>query len=653
MKNIITKNLIILGIGIVSLYLIGFIYYSISYYPNTMIGNINISDCSKDEVNDFINKNFNNYSITLINGDYKYVISPTVSIDDNIKDLISLQRPYIWFLEIFNEHNLSLNITDNDIDDEIKEFMKGNIESKNACICFDEVNNNYYIQKETYGNQIKPEYEEELKGMVNETIAKYGYEIDFSSHNILPNITSKDKELVESCNKLNSIISTDYKIVLSDKTVNIDKNTILSFIDCKNNKVVVNEKIIRKYVDDLASHYNTFGKVHTFKTAGGKELNVNAVDYGWKLDEEKTFANICNALNSQEPEIEAIFSRSAMSLEENDFGNTYIEINLYNQHLWCYKDGNLITDFDIVSGTVSNNHATPEGIYNIDAVIDGQYLQGDGYKTWVDYWMPFNGNIGIHDASWRSAFGGNIYINSGSHGCINCPHDKAKIVFENVKWNEAVIVYNDSEIKEESKTVAADIMTEKENKKDFSKSVLIGDSISVGFKQYIQSLSDDDISRMLVLAGESFGINNAFSADGNGTAPEYNGKTDFVWNYMDDIKPEAIYFALGTNDLYLSNISSKYQEFVNKVIEHAPEAEIFIISIPGVTVSGEKGVVNNDNIKHQNENIKQMCMDKGYTYIDINSPLSDGKGLDAKYSSDNYVHQNKDAYEIWVKTLKL
>ena len=48
---------------------------------------------------------------------------------------------------------------------------------------------------------------------------------------------------------------------------------------------------------------------------------------------------------------------------------------------------------------------------------DGTYE----YESHVDYWMPFNGGIGFHDASWRNKFGGTIYQTSGSHGCVNLP----------------------------------------------------------------------------------------------------------------------------------------------------------------------------------------------------------------------------------------
>ena len=73
----------------------------------------------------------------------------------------------------------------------------------------------------------------------------------------------------------------------------------------------------------------------------------------------------------------------------------------------------------------------------------GATLKGAGYSSNVSYWMPFNGNIGLHDASWRSSFGGNIYKTNGTHGCVNMPKYLAKKIFENIKAGTPVICYSE------------------------------------------------------------------------------------------------------------------------------------------------------------------------------------------------------------------
>ena len=55
--------------------------------------------------------------------------------------------------------------------------------------------------------------------------------------------------------------------------------------------------------------------------------------------------------------------------------------------------------------------------------------------------MPYNRGEGLHDATWRQEFGGEIYKNNGSHGCINMPLDIAEKVYNAVSVGTVVEVY--------------------------------------------------------------------------------------------------------------------------------------------------------------------------------------------------------------------
>lgn len=52
-------------------------------------------------------------------------------------------------------------------------------------------------------------------------------------------------------------------------------------------------------------------------------------------------------------EREPVYAQTANSHGENDYGNSYVEINLTAQHLFLYKDGVLVTESDFVSGNVA------------------------------------------------------------------------------------------------------------------------------------------------------------------------------------------------------------------------------------------------------------------------------------------------------------
>lgn len=96
---------------------------------------------------------------------------------------------------------------------------------------------------------------------------------------------------------------------------------------------------------------------------------------------------------------------------------------------------------NIVSGSVSKSHMTPTGVYKVYSMEKNTVLRGADYASPVSFWMPFNGGVGFHDATWRSSFGGTIYQYNGSHGCINMPYDKAKTLYENINTGYYVVVY--------------------------------------------------------------------------------------------------------------------------------------------------------------------------------------------------------------------
>ena len=120
---------------------------------------------------------------------------------------------------------------------------------------------------------------------------------------------------------------------------------------------------------------------------------------------------------------------------------TYIEISIVQQHMWFYENGKLIVDTDVVTGNDDGAHNTTTGSYAIQSHNQGVTLVGDDYETYVEYWMGFNGGIGIHDAQWRSSFGGSIYEYNGSHGCVNTPYDQVQIIFNHTSVGTPVYVY--------------------------------------------------------------------------------------------------------------------------------------------------------------------------------------------------------------------
>lgn len=123
-------------------------------------------------------------------------------------------------------------------------------------------------------------------------------------------------------------------------------------------------------------------------------------------------------------------------------GDNYVMVSIKEQKLWYYKNKKLVLSSDVVTGT-KGVYDTRVGTFRLVNKVKGTYLIGRDYKTWVDYWMLFDKKmqIGLHDATWRTSFGGNIYKTSGSHGCVNMPYINAKKLFYNIDIGTRVIVY--------------------------------------------------------------------------------------------------------------------------------------------------------------------------------------------------------------------
>ena len=125
-----------------------------------------------------------------------------------------------------------------------------------------------------------------------------------------------------------------------------------------------------------------------------------------------------------------------------------MEVDLTNQYMYLFVNGAVVTSGPIVTGKPSAGDATPQGVYSIkycqrNAVLRGP-LQSDGTYEWespVSFWMPFNGGIGLHDAPWQAAFGGDRYLTHGSHGCVNLQYAVAETTFNNVQAGTPVVCH--------------------------------------------------------------------------------------------------------------------------------------------------------------------------------------------------------------------
>ena len=207
----------------------------------------------------------------------------------------------------------------------------------------------------------------------------------------------------------------------------------------QNNKLAIDKESVETLLEDFFEPYNTYHN-HRFTTHDGRELIIRGGTYGNLIDmntEEKELFDFLSS-DMETYEREPVYSREEKLKGRDDIGDTYIEVDIGQQKMFYYRDGELYLETDVVTG---KNKATREEVCYVYAKETDRILRGPGYASPVKYWMPVSGGIGIHDSSWRSEYGGDIYIRNGSHGCINTPLEIVEKMFEVVEIGTPCILY--------------------------------------------------------------------------------------------------------------------------------------------------------------------------------------------------------------------
>ena len=211
--------------------------------------------------------------------------------------------------------------------------------------------------------------------------------------------------------------------------------------------LLLDEEKVKKYAQSISDEVTTYwGKPWQFVNHNGETIEVQAGNYGRKLKTNNLSAKLINAFNtgtSGSYELEFTFyPESAKEVEYGGgYGDSYVEVDIEEQHVYVYIDGEMVLDSPCVTGDVRRNRLTPTGTFYIEYKQRNRTLRGEDYATPVSYWMHFYNHCGFHDANWRRKFGEDIYINDGSHGCVNMPPAKAKEMYEIVYKGMPVFVY--------------------------------------------------------------------------------------------------------------------------------------------------------------------------------------------------------------------
>ena len=200
-------------------------------------------------------------------------------------------------------------------------------------------------------------------------------------------------------------------------------------------------------------------------------------------------------------------------------------------------------------------------------------------------------------------------------------------------------------------------MTQEELALYFGESVFIGDSVMIGLRNYSMNQEGDScLSGAQFLAAVGYSSYNALQpVTGKHIHPLYKGKKCQVWDAVSDMGAKRVFISLGTNDIIMlgsEGAIERCRQVVDKILESCPGVEINCISVTYAAEGKEKGKLNNQSIAEYNGLLLQMAAENGWGYLDMATPLSDGRGnLSNEICSDGFVHLKNSAYEVWEEEL--
>jgi lipoprotein-anchoring transpeptidase ErfK/SrfK len=436
---------------------VGFsIFFQSHFFFRSTVNGVSASAASVDTVVERLDEATEGYELTIVEEDGEETIDPesidlvTTADADTVEALVKKQNGFAWVKYLFTDKDYEseriVSFDEEKLAAEIQnlELVKreATTETQNASFEYSDSAKKFVIVDEVYGDNVDVD---QLTKKASEAIMSLEPSLDVAKDKLYvqPTVTADSEELKDTVDSLNDKIGMSITYTVGDATEKVDTETIASWIVAdEKGDVSYDESAMREFVKTMESTYNTVGKSKSLATSYGTTVTVAAGNYGWKIDEDGEIAQLKEDLEAgKDVSRDFVYAQKAASRSGNDYGNSYVEVNITAQHVYLYVDGSCVFDTDCVTGNVAHNTITHNGAYAIAYCEKDATLRGANYTSEVSYWMPFHNGEGLHDASWRSRFGGTLYKTSGSHGCVNLPTSAGKTIFSYVSAGFPVLVY--------------------------------------------------------------------------------------------------------------------------------------------------------------------------------------------------------------------
>ena len=439
-------------------------YYDAHFLSGTTINGADVSGMTAPEVKKLLFGVPDDYQLTIyeLNGDTEVLTSDMIGrayVDnDEVEQIMTNQDSKRWFLHLQDVKEYTVTFV-----------MAYDREAAQRCItnlhCISgssvvtpqdahletDASGMYYIVPEVEGNTVNSS---KVEKAVMDALDKAASSVDLVAAGCYekPRIHANDENLIKRMNAWNEYLKVNVTYRFGPYSEVINADTIRPYIQDTGTDVILATDWIKSMVYGWGQKYDTFGLERAFRTHDGQLIQIPAGgDYGWCLDKEATIADVTEVVkNGLTGDRDPIWLFEAYGGWTNgDLGGTYFEVSINEQRAWLFEDGVQKMEIKVITGTESmeDRKSTP-GCFAIDGKITdwtlGTYAT-HGYQAHVDFWLPFNGDQGIHDAYWydKSAFGTDRYKYGGSHGCVSLYRDDMEKVYPVLEIGMPVIVYRE------------------------------------------------------------------------------------------------------------------------------------------------------------------------------------------------------------------
>lgn len=444
-------------------------YYKDSFSYGTRINGIYCTGHTPDEVDSMLNEKYNYDGLRIVTEDETILIEPSdIDFTYDFKAALSIylhnQNSWAWPLNLITDRNRTLKpIVGYDIKklDAILDshpVFNYDVEPEVRIVASDGSYELYDSTKHRPDSSLMRQmvsaaiYDSEEELILDDS---YYTDLDYSAD---------QRRTIEEYEDVSRMLGAHITYVMGEDRVELTDDILVSFLMRDDNGQLVNAsaseqdaetdanaaagpyvwspEAIDTWVDVLCDEYDTLGATRTFNATGGYTVSVSGGTYGNQIDRTAEKEYLKNAiLNKITEEHEPVYTKKALYQGGDDIGTTYVEVNMTDQKLYYYVDGELVIDTPVVTGNVGRHMDTPSGTNFVYYKQRNRTLIGPNYQTFVNYWIAVNGHIGIHDATWRKEFGGDIYLTDGSHGCINTPMEEVSRLYDMIEIGTPVVMY--------------------------------------------------------------------------------------------------------------------------------------------------------------------------------------------------------------------